>query len=317
MNKWDALRCAMAASVLVCSSAQAELFRAYLASDGNDANPCTLQAPCRLLPAALTAVASGGEIWMLDSANYNTGTVNISKSVSILAVPGVVGSIVALNGGSGISISAPNLKIALRNLVFGPVAGATPGKSGVEVNAASDLVVENSVFANLPWHAVALNGPSTLKVANSTARNNGYSAFHMAANAHAAISSTQMLNNGGGGVTAGIAIGGAQAVTTATVSDCVISGGYRGVQASIGSGGAGLIRMSVTRSTIERTNDAALDSENAGSGTVEVAVGSSLVTNSSLAWRQVGAGSAVLSLGNNQIWGNGAGVGALTPLAPQ
>ena len=32
---------------------------AYLASDGLDTNACTLQEPCRLLPAALTAVADG------------------------------------------------------------------------------------------------------------------------------------------------------------------------------------------------------------------------------------------------------------------
>jgi hypothetical protein len=34
--------------------------------------PVHAAAPCRLLPAALAAVASGGEVWMLDSANYNT-----------------------------------------------------------------------------------------------------------------------------------------------------------------------------------------------------------------------------------------------------
>src|SRR6185503_13920086 len=74
----------------LAASAHAQLFRAYLSGSGSDTNPCTLVAPCRLLPAALNAVASGGEIWMLDSANYNSSTVNITKSVSILAIPGVV-----------------------------------------------------------------------------------------------------------------------------------------------------------------------------------------------------------------------------------
>ncbi len=95
-----ALRSALAflAAVLLSAAAHAQLFRAYLSSTGNDANPCTLPQPCRLLPAALTAVASGGEIWMLDSANYNSSTVTIGKSVSILAVPGAVGSVVASAG---------------------------------------------------------------------------------------------------------------------------------------------------------------------------------------------------------------------------
>jgi hypothetical protein len=89
---------AFLAALFLSASAHAQLFRAYLASDGNDANPCTLAQPCRLLPAALAAVASFGEIWMLDSANYNTATVTIGKSVSILAVPGAVGSVVASGG---------------------------------------------------------------------------------------------------------------------------------------------------------------------------------------------------------------------------
>ncbi len=109
-------------------SVQAQLFRAYLSSTGNDANPCTLPQPCRLLQQALLAVANGGEIWMLDSANYNTTTVTIGKSVSILAVPGAVGSVVA-TGGVAIHITAGGLKIALRNLVVVPLpaSGATWG----------------------------------------------------------------------------------------------------------------------------------------------------------------------------------------------
>ena len=83
------------AALLLSSSAGAQLFRSYIASDGSDANPCTLPQPCRLLPAALAAVADGGEIWMLDSANYNTGPVTIGKSVAILAVPGAVASVLS------------------------------------------------------------------------------------------------------------------------------------------------------------------------------------------------------------------------------
>src|SRR5262245_32044830 len=93
------LRAVLAIGILALAStaASAQLFRAYLASDGSDANPCTLPLPCRLLPAAHTAVANGGEIWMLDSANYNAGQIVITKSVSIQAIPGVMGSLVGAN----------------------------------------------------------------------------------------------------------------------------------------------------------------------------------------------------------------------------
>ena len=76
MQLRTALRSVLALlAMLACSAVQAQLFRAYLSVNGNDANPCTLQLPCRLLPAALTAVNAGGDIWMLDSANYNTAPV--------------------------------------------------------------------------------------------------------------------------------------------------------------------------------------------------------------------------------------------------
>ena len=52
-------------------------YRVYLSAKGFDSSPCALSAPCRLLPAALAAVTDGGEIWMLDSANFNTGQVNV------------------------------------------------------------------------------------------------------------------------------------------------------------------------------------------------------------------------------------------------
>jgi len=57
------------------AGAEAGLFRAYLSSKGSDSNACTVGAPCRLLPAALAAVNDGGEIWIMDSANFNTGPV--------------------------------------------------------------------------------------------------------------------------------------------------------------------------------------------------------------------------------------------------
>jgi hypothetical protein len=69
-------------------------------------NNCSLSTPCRLLPrAAQTDI--NGEIWMLDSANYNTGTVVINKSVTILAIPGAVGSVVAQGGGDAFSVADP------------------------------------------------------------------------------------------------------------------------------------------------------------------------------------------------------------------
>jgi hypothetical protein len=121
---------------------QAQIFRAYLSLAGNDANPCTLQLPCRLLPAGLAAAADGGEIWLLDSANYNTGPVTITKSVSILAVPGVVGSVVGA-GGDAITIATANVDVSLQNLSISPLPPLNTNFTAVKMTNGSRLALRN------------------------------------------------------------------------------------------------------------------------------------------------------------------------------
>src|SRR5258708_28766141 len=120
---------AFAAAVISSAPANAQLTRAYLSSSGRDGNPCTLARPCRMLPAALDAIMDGGEIWMLDSADYNTASVTINKSALIQAVPGAVASLASSPGRAAISIDASGLTIALRNLqiVSSPGSGGTGG----------------------------------------------------------------------------------------------------------------------------------------------------------------------------------------------
>src|SRR5258706_7509409 len=162
---------AFLASVLLCSPAQAALFRAYLASDGSDANPCTLPAPCRLLPAALTAVADGGEIWMLDSANFNTGPVNVSKSVTMLAIPGAVGSILAL-GGDAFVINTGGVKVTLRHLVIVPFPGGG-GTNGIHMTNGAGLTLEGCLIANLPQTGISVTTAAIVRITDTTIRDNG------------------------------------------------------------------------------------------------------------------------------------------------
>jgi hypothetical protein len=295
-------------TLFLCSAAQAQIFRAYLASDGSDANPCTLVAPCRLLPVAVTAVASGGEIWMLDSANYNTGTVTIDRSVSILAVPGAVGSLVAINGGSAIGITADGIAVALRNVVIGPVAGATPGTHGVHMTGASNLTIENSLIRNVPGRGILVVGTGVLKVSDSTLRDNGSYAIELIDGARGTIASTRVLDNGVGIVVRGLTGG---TVTTATVSDTVFSGGAEGPVAATYTAGA-TARISVTRCTIQRTTFAFGAIADAG-GTAVISIGGSLVAENTYGWYQ-GTGTTVYSLGNNQMLGNTSSVGTKTLL---
>lgn len=154
----------LAATAALSLPAPAALFRAYLSTAGNDANPCTLAQPCRLLPAALTAVADGGEVWMLDSGNYNAAPVAIDKSVSIQAVPGAVASLVATNAITpGLAAQTPGVELSLRNIVFTSTQAVGVGLRAWGVT----LRLEGCAFHDLDYGLQAYGG-SKVVVTDST-----------------------------------------------------------------------------------------------------------------------------------------------------
>jgi hypothetical protein len=287
MSASATLRSALAflAVLLLSASAHAQIFRAYLTSDGNDANPCTLPQPCRLLPAALNAVADGGEIWMLDSANYNTGPVNITKSVTILAVPGVVGSVVA-KGGNAIDINTAGVKVALRNLVIAPFPGGG-GLHGIVVSNGTALTVENCLIANLPQTGIYVNTAATVRVADTTIRDNGWDGIDLFNGALATIARVTLSGN----VSIGIYVSTTAGTTTkAAVSNTVLSGSFYGYV--------------VTSHT---------------TGTAVLTVGNSVSTGNSYGlYQDTTAGSSTLeSLGNNLVRQNATPVfGTVTVVSP-
>jgi len=267
------LRAALLATALLASSAaNAQLFRAYLAINGNDANPCTLPAPCRLLPAALNAVASGGEIWLLDSANYNTATVNITKSVKILAVPGAVGSVVAV-GGPAISIATAGVDVSLRNLVIVPLPGGG-GTSGISMTAGNSLRVEGSLITGTPDGGVVASGSTTLQVMDTTIRVGG-DGIH-AANGVRATVARCVINAGNYAVHArGLAAG---TTTTMSVAGSTITGSLVGGYALSGNASA-TVRLAVRDSQVD-ANDYGLYAGSTAGGSARLTASNNVITNS-------------------------------------
>jgi Periplasmic copper-binding protein (NosD) len=158
------------ATLVLSATANAGLFRAYLSVHGNDSNPCTVALPCRLLPAALGAVNDGGEIWIVDSANFNTAPVNITQSVTILAIPGALGSVVG-NGGDAIDINTTGVDVSLRNLKILNLSG---GVNGINMTSGNSLTVEGCVIAG--FTAAEASGihvlGATATIVDTLARNN-------------------------------------------------------------------------------------------------------------------------------------------------
>ncbi len=288
------------------TGANAAVFRSYLSPTGNDANPCTLLQPCRLLPAALAAVQSGGEIWMLDSANYNTAPVTINKSVTILSVPGALGSVVA-TGGNAINITAPGLNIVLRNLVMVPLLPPSGGiQDGIRMTASSNLAIEDCLIANMPNSALYVTNAGSVKITGSTLRGNADMGVFAQNGANVMISNSKLLQN----TNLNVAVENTTAsTTTVVVSDSVISGGSVGVYAANDVAGS-TARIVVTRSTIDATGYAVW-SDGAIAGAL-ITINGSSITNNGFGWF-ANASGVIKTMGNNHIQENTNNSGALTP----
>ena len=303
MNACAVLRSAacIAAVLMVCTPAHAQIFRAYVASDGSDANPCTLQQPCRLLPAALGAVADGGEIWMLDSANYNTATVNVGKSVSILAIPGALGSVVAI-GGPAISIATAGAKVKLRNLVIVPLPGGS-GTDGISMTGGISLTVQDCLLENLPGNAISAIGAFAIRLTDVTIRDNAIYGVLLQDGARATITRAVIS-----GSLYGVAARGtlASTTTTADIADTTLdANGYGAFAWSLNA--TAVVKASLRESRVVRGSGIGVYAESLSGGSVTFSVTNNIISNNSAygvaSWN---AGSTVVASGNT-ISDNGSG----------
>ncbi len=291
---------AAAALLLTSSLAHAQAFRAYVASYGADTNPCTVAAPCRLLPAALNAIASGGEVWMLDSANYNSGTVTITKNANILAVPGAVGSIVAFAGGPAVIVS-PAVAVSFKNVSISNNV-TNPGTDGIQITTGT-LNVQDSVF-DVASVAISISGTAQVSVHNSVFRG-GYRGFLVQGGAAVDISNSKFA----GLSYAIVAFGGGSTNTVTNVRDCAIAGATSGVISSGGSGAT--VRVTAYNTTVS-TSSVAFGAEGAGA---TLSVGNSAATLSSFGMYQ-NAPAVVESLGNNLVRGNTTNISGTVTVVP-
>jgi hypothetical protein len=286
---------ALAAASILSVSAHAALFRSYVSADGDDARPCTLAEPCRLLPAALAAVADGGEIWMLDSANYNAAQLDIAKSVTILAVPGAVGSVVATGGGDAIRIDAPAVKVALRNLV---IVALGSGHYGVNFVQGAELDVAQCEIANMTIGIFAMAGSSKVTVRNTVLRGLA-TGVYVVGTVVASLDGVHSKGNTNG-VTAFPS-------SRTTISNSVFSGHAFAVSAT---GGGGTARVAVERSVLTGNSYGIYAQANSAGDFAQVtASGNTLVHNSAAAFYAVqGASSNVtVVVDNNSVVENGIG----------
>jgi hypothetical protein len=271
------------------------VMRTYVSGLGNDNNACSAASPCATFHAALALTVAGGEIFVLNSADY--GPVTINKAVSITS-EGAAAGILATSG-AGITISAgASDVINLRGLT---IDGANSGSVGIQFVSGKSLTVQKSYIRNFTGSGISFApaASATMFVSDTVVTNNVNNGIVVASGSGAvkgALSRVTATGNGVGILASGSGV--SLAVTDAVVSN----NGY-----GIGASSSAVTVRNLTASA----NSVGIAADQ--TATV-VGVALSTVSGNSTGW-QATNGAQVQSYGNNNVGGNASDGAATTTIA--
>jgi len=201
--------------------------RTFVASNGNDINPCSIAQPCRSFAAAIAKTVPAGEVIVQDSAGY--GIVTIAQSVSIVAPAGIYAGISVAAGQTGVIVNGGLIVVVLRGLTINGTLGA--GSQGVSFLQGQRLRIENCVIAGLGSTGIADSAAgSELSILDSVLRDNGGAGINLAIDASILLDGVRVEHNTGDGVIVTATSDGA----TATIRNSVFSyNGEAGIAATM------------------------------------------------------------------------------------
>lgn len=230
MNAKSAALIACAALALVSSAAHGAAQRTFVASNGLDGNPCSINLPCRSFGTAISKTLVGGEVIVQDSAGY--GIVTITNSVSIIAPAGVYAGVSVMSGQTGITVNGAGAIVVLRGLSINGVAAGSV--NGIHLVQASRLRIESCIVAGLASTGILHDAVGAELVALDTiVRDNGGAGIAINVDANVVLDHLRVEHNAGDGLN----VSASAAVARVDIRNSVFShNGFSGVAAFIPSG---------------------------------------------------------------------------------
>jgi hypothetical protein len=317
----------LSVATLVCSTgAAAQAQRTFVASSGQDTDPCSFAQPCRSFATALTQTNSGGEIIVLDSAGY--GPVAIAQSVSIISSPGVYAGI-SVFAGDGVTVSGVGSRVRLSGLTI----NGQGGDIGIHFTQGSKLAVDHCTMADLNLYGLYVQAAnSTWVVTDTTVSGNAIYGI-IAEAGSGTLDRVRVENNFNVGILINTS---SNVLVRALIRDSVASGNAgHGVSVFTGSGRTAIVTVEhssvfnnagsgfagttsggttlLTLRSVDATANAASGVTAAGAGATVGITGSTLSRNTSFGMEQT-PGSILRSLQNNMVEDNvgGATSGTIT-----
>jgi len=315
--------CAVAAAVAGGNAVAAQ--RHFVASTGNDIDPCSITLPCRSFAAAALLVDPNGEIIVQDSAGY--GFVNVTKPLSILSPYGVYAGISVFAGTDGVAINAPGGGVRLTGVYINGQGGSI----GINVLNASKVTVEGSSVTNMASHGFSATSASArIVIRNTVFRDNGglgvtitgaqqttIDAVHADRNAlggfsvvdtNGTMSRSVSNDNGGTGVFVSTP---SLTTTTMAIDDHASSNNTgNGIDAQVFSAAA--VYVTVSRSAMSGNTQHGAHAMTSGQGTARITLSYSEVMANGTAGATADTGTAFVIVHGSTITQNPIGVQGLS-----
>ena len=281
----------LAFCVFSASTAFPAASRVYVsAQKGDDANACTLAAPCRQFTKAITVVSNGGEIIVLDSGGFQPFTVAIG--VSILA-EGVLADITTST--DGIEITTP-YDVTLRGLTLNGTA-PTGAFSGIRRDVFGVLHIEHCVVQGFGYGINVTAGK--VFVEDTIVKGSGHYGMSITGSeTSASVTRSSFLDHDLYSVFAQF--------SKVSIRDSVVSGNGFGLHSETGE-------LNIDNCLAAKNVDGGVIAANGG----VVRISNSTVTDNGQGLSQQGSG-ILYSRGNNTVEGNTQDtVGTITPYSPK
>jgi hypothetical protein len=315
--------------LLLCAFAAPPAFglaqRTFVASYGNDANPCSLALPCRAFSFAIAQVIPGGEVIVLDSAGY--GPVTITQSVSLIAPAGMYAGISVIPPANtvGVTINGAGITVVLQNLAI----NALGGTYGIQVLQAANVDVNGCAVSNFVGAGIYVTAGYALNVRDTLVRDNkGPGAYgiwlaaperavlervqvvrsnsdgiHVEAGAAAVVRGSVVAGNGGSGIGVNAAAG---LVSTITVEDSlVVDNVAYGIASSSTAAAGAVTQVSAARNTITRNSGYGVSVSAASPGSAIATLADNVISQQGLDGVWVAGTGAVVTASNNMFSNNG------------
>ena len=295
---------AVAAACSIASAPAHARARVFVASYGNDANPCTFGSPCKTFQQAVNVVDAGGEVTAIDSAGF--GPINITKAVTITSPAGVEAGVVPATGGDGVDINAGvSDAVVLRGLTMN---GSSGGSNGIFFKTGGSLTVIDCVVQNFFLDGILLEPTDTIHfaIANTTVANNANEGIHYvptsgSPSANGVIDHVTAIGNGVGINVDTSRISGGP--TNINISNSVASSND-GNGIELDGGMASIMTVTIDNAIISGNFSTGIVAVNFAGSQMTVELGRSVITNNHIGVNNATSPNGFFSYGDNRINSN-------------